>query len=70
MGVAWFAIDIVVSGVIVLLLIVRSKGEILEFLVIFFIHFLELSGKTLVNIVLESFPLGFLPLLSPFSDSV
>ena len=44
MGVAWFAIDIVIGGVIVLLLIVRGKGEILELLVIFFIHFLELSG--------------------------
>ena len=70
MGVAWFTIDIIIGGVIVLLLIVRGEREILEFLVIFFIHFPELSGKTSVDIVLESFPLRFLPFLSPFSDSV
>ena len=70
MGVAWFAIDIIVGGVIVLLLIVRGEREILEFLVIFFIHFPELLGKTSVDIVLESFPLRFLPFSSPFSDSV
>ena len=44
MGVAWFAVNIVVGGVVVLLLIVRGKGEILEFLVVFFVHFPELSG--------------------------
>ena len=70
MGVAWFTVDIIVGGVVVLLLIVRGEGEIPEFLVIFFIHFPELSGKTSVDIVLEFFPLGFLPLLSPLSDSV
>ena len=41
---AWFAINIVIGDVIVLLLVIRSKGEILEFLLIFLVHFLELSG--------------------------
>ena len=44
MGVAWFAIDIVVGGLVILLLVVRGKGEISELLIVFFIHFLELSG--------------------------
>ena len=67
---AWFAINIVIGSVIVLLLVIRSKGEILEFLVIFFIHFPELLGKASVNIVLEPFPFGFLSLVSSLSNSV
>ena len=70
MGVAWFTINIIIGSVVVLLLMVRGEREILEFLVIFFIHFPELSEKTSVDIVLESFPLRFLPFSSPFSDSV
>ena len=70
MGVAWFTINIIIGSVVVLLLIVRGEREILEFLDIFFIHFPELSEKTSVDIVLESFPLRFLPFSSPFSDSV
>ena len=61
MGVAWFAIDIVVGGVIILLLIVRGKGEIFELSVIFFVHFRELLRKTSVDIVLEPFPSPFIP---------
>ena len=44
MGVARFAIDIFVGGFVVLLLVVRGKGEILELLVVFFVHFLDLLG--------------------------
>ena len=70
MRVAWFAIDIFIGGVVVLLLVVRGKGKILEFLVVLFVHFPELSGETLVDIVLELFPFGLLSLSSPFSDSI
>ena len=44
MRVAWFAIDVIVGSVVVLLLIVRGEGEVFEFLVVFLVHFLELSG--------------------------
>ena len=67
---AWFAIDVVVGSVIVLLLVIKSKGKVLEFLVIFLVHFPKLSGKASVNIVLEPFPFRFLPFSSSFSDSV
>lgn len=68
--VAWFSVDIIIGFLIVLFLIVRSNGEISEFLVIFLVHFLEFSDQAFVNIVMESFPFWFLPLGSPFIDSV
>ena len=44
MRVAWFAINVFIGGVIILLLVVRGKGKILELLVVFLVHFPELSG--------------------------
>ena len=44
MRVTWFAIDILISGVVVLLLVVRGKGKIFELLVVLLVHFPELSG--------------------------
>ena len=66
----WFAINVVVGGVVVLLLVVRSEGKVLEFLVIFLVHFPKLLGKASVDIVLEPFPFGFLSLASSFSNTI
>ena len=44
MRVAWFAINIFIGSVVVLLLVVRGKGKILELLVVLFIHFPKLLG--------------------------
>ena len=44
MRVAWLAINIFIGGVVILLLVVRGKGKILELLVVLLVHFSELSG--------------------------
>ena len=72
MGVAWFAIDIVIGSVVVLLLVLRGEGEILELLVIFLSISWNCWDRLLSMLSWNFFHLGFFPFcplfLIPFDD--
>ena len=58
---AWFTIDIVIGGVIVLLLVIRSEGEILEFLLIFLSISWNCQDRLLSTFSWKFFHSGFFP---------
>ena len=70
MGITGFSVGVVIGSVVVLFLIIGGDGEILEFLVVFSVHLLELSGQAFVDVVPELLPLRFLSLTSSFVDSI